>query len=479
MPVVWGLNVTVEETAVAPAGKSENQMNNPYRFSIVHKKLITAYHTVIDKMSVPSDDPRSSLRLHIAIVAAVALLLYIPTWSFDFTYLDDNNLILERKSFLENPSSLYTLFGQSFSGMPSDSYYRPAVNITFSINALCGGADPFGYHFVNTLLHLANCILLLVLLRRLCIDDKASLLAALFFAVHPANVASVAWIPGRGDLLLGCFTFGASLSLLRDSRHPGPAAKTAHLLFFLLALFTKETALCLPFVFLCLPGAEKERARQPRRRWVWIGRAAALVLYFAVRHAVIDTPPEYFLGRLQTVWQRWPELLSGLGKLLLPLRLQVVASPVDLLWWPGCIVCAVTIAAWLLPGMRRRITVLALALLVLPLLMSLFSARFAVLENRLYLPAAGVSVLTGELLRVMRTRGTNIAHGTYALVIISCIGLSVVSWRYAGNFRNRDRFSQAAIEGSPNSGIARNLRFRAFYQKEIRPHTFQDTKTTK
>jgi hypothetical protein len=397
----------------------------------------------------------------------------MPTWFFDFTYLDDNNLIYDRQSFLANPSSLYQIFGQSFSGRPSDSYYRPVVNLTYAINALFGGTRPFGYHLVNTLLHLANCILFLVLLRRCCIDDRASLLATLFFTVHPVNVASVAWVPGRNDLLLGCFTFFASLLLLRDARHPSHTVKTVHLLFFLLALFTKETALCLPLVFVFFLKAENENKRLSHGLWMWFGWVSALALYFSVRYAVIETPPGYISSKLLTIWQRWPELLSGIGKLLLPVRLQVIASPRDVLWWPGIIVIALIIGGCLLSGTRRRTMVLALTLLLLPLLMSLLSARFAVLETRLHLSAAGASIFTAELLQAIRTRGTKIVHIICAFVVISCIGLSIVSWRYAENFRNRHRFSQASIEGSPNSGIARNLRFRASYQREMHPHTLK------
>lgn len=396
-------------------------------------------------------------------VAAVAALLYAPVWRYDYTYLDDNNLVLDQQSFLSQPSSLYAVFGRSFFASASDSYYRPVVNLSFAINALVDGVRPLGYHLVNGLLHGIACVLLLALLRRFRFGDLASLCAALVFAVHPVNAASVAWIPGRNDTLLGCFTFGACLLLLQDARQSGPAVKTGHLLFFLLALFTKETAIILPLLFIVLLWAVEGRHALRRHGWMWAGWAIAIAAYCAARHAVITAPPGYVAGQLQTAWQRWPELLSDIGKLLLPVRLQVLAAPQDVVWWPGIVVVAIAGAACFMRGMRRGIMALALAFVLLPLLMSLLGASYVVLETRLYLPAAGMCVLLAEVLRATQLQGTKMSIAAFGVVAIFIIAMGIVNLRYVPSFRDRDCFSIAALEGSHNSSVARSLRFRAFH----------------
>ena len=398
-----------------------------------------------------------------AIVAAVAVALYMPTWRYDYTYLDDNNLILEQQSFLSKPSSLYEVFGRSFFGDSSDTYYRPVVNLSFAVNAQIGGVHAFGYHLVNCLLHAAACVLLLALFRGLRIGDLNSFFAALFFAIHPVHAASVAWIPGRNDALVGCFTFCACLLLLRDARRPGKAAKIGHLLCLLLALFTKETALCLPLLFIVLLWAIEGRHALLRRWWMWAGWAIAMAVYFAARHAVITSPPGYVAGQFRTALQGWPVLLSDLGKLLLPVRLQVIAAPVDTLAWPGIVVAAIIGASCFIRGMRRGIVALALAFVALPLLMSLLGAKYVVLETRLYLPIAGVGILLGELLRATRLLGAKTAISAFAVVAVFTVALGIVTMRYIPSFHDRDRFSNAAISGSPNSAIAHNLRFKALH----------------
>jgi len=416
---------------------------------------------------VCADEKRLRFWLHAAIVALVAFLLYLQTVRYDYTYLDDNNLVLDQQSLLSKPSSLYEVFSRSFFNDPTDQYYRPIVNLSFAVNTLIGGTRPFGFHLVNCLLHAFTCVFLLALLRRLRIGEINSFLAAIVFAVHPVNAASVAWIPGRNDVLLGCFAFGACIMLLQHARKPGLAAKSGHLVCFLLALFTIETAVVLPIVFIFLLWAVDGHNALVRLRWMWAGWAIVVAGYFAARYAVITPLPGYTAGQLLSAWHRGPELLSDFGKLLLPIRLQVLAAPQDTLSWPGIVVIAITATLCFMRGVRTRIAAIALALMLLPLLISLLGARYVVLETRLYLPAAGMCILLGEFLRTFQIKGMKFATVARAGVAMLAMALCLVNMHYIPNFRDRDTFSQAAIKGSPDSGIAASLRFKSFYHDDL------------
>jgi hypothetical protein len=409
---------------------------------------------------------QSKFWLHAALVAIIAMAIYSPTLRYDFTYLDDNNLVLDQQELLAKPSGLYKVFGHSFFDDPSDAYYRPVVNLSFAVNALLDGVHPFGYHLVNCLLHAATCVLLLALLRGLGFDPWSALLAALLFAVHPVNAASVAWIPGRNDVLFGCFAFAGSLFLLYDARRPAWALKIGHGACFAFALFTIETAVCLPLMFGVLLWVEKGRGAFKRRKWMWGSWAIAFTAYALARHAVI-APSGYALGQMFSFWQRLPELLSGVGKLLIPLRLQVLAAPQDVLWWPGVASGTLMIAICFLKGMRSGIIMFAWAMILLPLLMGLLGARNVVLETRLYLPAAGFCVLLAEFLHGIRPKGALIYKSAFALIIAFGLMCCIVNLCYVPSFRDRSSFSQAAIKGSPNSGIAHSLIFRASYKNEL------------
>jgi hypothetical protein len=326
------------------------------------------------------------------------------------------------------------------------------------IDAQWTGTRPLGYHLTNVALHAAASVLVLGLLLRLGLGELSAFWAALCFAAHPVQVGSVAWIPGRNDVIMSGFALGACLLLLRAGERPGLAPKFGHLLCFTAALFSKETALALPLLFVALAWAIAPERELWRRRWLWIGWACALALYLTARFAVIG--PEHGLGieRIQTAWQRSAVLLSDLGKLLFPVRLRVLSAPEDVLAWPGLVAIAgVAALVWLVRGLRVRIMLLAAAFTLVPLVTGLLGAKVVVLENRLYLAAVGTSILAGEVLRAVRAGGgryarTWLAGATAVLVVLASVGLG-----YCPSFRDRERFSRAAIEGSPHSGLAAHL----------------------
>jgi hypothetical protein len=390
-------------------------------------------------------------------VALVAVLVYAPTWSYDYTYLDDNDLILDQRSFLVNPSSMFGAFGRTYFGGASESYYRPVVNLSFVLDAQWTGTRPFGYHFTNVLLHAAVSVLVLRLCLRLGFGELPALWAALLFVLEPVQVASVAWIVGRNDVIMTGFALGACLLLLRAGERPGLGPKVGHLVCFAAALFSKETALGLPFLCVALGWAIAPEHEPWRRRWPWIGWAGTVALYFGARFAVIG--PEHGRGieRIQTASERSAVLLSDLGKLLCPVRPQVLAAPEDLLVWPGVVAIALVAAlVWWVRGLRRRIVLLALGFTLVPLLGALAGAKAVVLENRLYLAVVGTSLLGGEVLRAlgatMRQKWVLVALASAALGVLGVLGLG-----YASSFRDREHFSRAAIEGSPHSGLAAHL----------------------
>jgi hypothetical protein len=60
---------------------------------------------------------------------------------------------------------------------------------------------PGGHHAVNLLFHIANTLLLLLLLARATGSHWRSTFVAAIFALHPLHVESVAWISERKDVL--------------------------------------------------------------------------------------------------------------------------------------------------------------------------------------------------------------------------------------------------------------------------------------
>lgn len=98
----------------------------------------------------------------------------------------------------------------------SHKSFRPLCTLTFRLNYVLGGLDPWGYHLVNVGLHCGVTALFTAFCRPLLGGGPWSLLAGLLFASHPVHTEAVAGVVGRADVGAAfCFL----VSLMCYARH--------------------------------------------------------------------------------------------------------------------------------------------------------------------------------------------------------------------------------------------------------------------
>jgi len=114
------------------------------------------------------------------------------------------------------------------------------------------GLDPRGHHAVNVALHVLNVALLFLVLRSLTGDAAASFAVSALFALHPANVESVAWIAQRKTLLSTLFALLAIGSYARYARGGGVSPYLLSLACLALSLMSKGMFVTLPLALLLL-----------------------------------------------------------------------------------------------------------------------------------------------------------------------------------------------------------------------------------
>jgi len=86
------------------------------------------------------------------------------------------------------------------------SNWHPVTWLSHMLDIQLFGLHPAGHHWVNLGFHIANTLLLFIVLRQLTRAVWRSALVAALFGLHPLHVQSVAWISERKDLLCGFFT---------------------------------------------------------------------------------------------------------------------------------------------------------------------------------------------------------------------------------------------------------------------------------
>jgi len=125
--------------------------------------------------------------------------------------------------------------------------------------------NPAGYHWTNVLLHIANTLLLFLVLNRMTGALWRSGFVAALFAVHPLHVESVAWVAERKDVLSTFFWMLTMYAYVFYVEHPGWKRYMLVFVSFFLGLTAKPMLVTLPFVLLLLDYWPLKRRQSPLR----------------------------------------------------------------------------------------------------------------------------------------------------------------------------------------------------------------------
>lgn len=415
------------------------------------------------------------------LILIIGLLLYSGTVFFGLSYLDDNILILDNYGFISKLSNIIEAFKQDVFHIlhEYDASYRPLLTASFMIDTQLDKLFGLGYHFTNILLHLIQSCLVFLFFLKLKYSRSLAFSFALIFTVHPALTATVAWIPGRNDSLMGIFALVSFIYFMEFMERARWKDYAGHMLFFILALFTKEAALGLLvaiafycyFVFRRMPVTREVKA-------LACGWAFALALWliprgYALSHNPVTVP---IITALRDIAASTPALLVYAGKAVFPFDLSIIPTIEDSAVMPS--VAAILIAGTSLHfSKNKRIgyilfgIVWFLSFLVPTFIRPVTGASAIFLESRLYLPILGVFIILGEI-DVIKNITLKDARALF-LVLATAGTLFYMSLNYSGHFRDVVSFWEYAAERSPHSPLAQaNLGW--VYDNELRSDEAED-----
>lgn len=410
----------------------------------------------------------SSWRPYFLLALAVAGL-YAQTLSFDFSGHDDYQLIKEKAGMLSNPANVLKAFETDVVWGHQEIYYRPVLTLSFMTDAIWGGMKPFAFHLGNLLLHLLAVLLLFRFLSRLGIPPGRGLVAVLFFAVHPLLSQGVGWIPGRNDPLLTALALGSFLAFMEYAQKGRKLDLVWHLLLFLLALLSKETAVFLPvmafgyWMFLKKDGEKAGGMKILLPIAGWILMAAA---YYLLRMNAIQPGASLAAARVNTLSQNLTGFVSYIGKVFFPFKLSGDPIPADLPIGYGLFSLAGLAAVFVLGGIRdRKLFWFGLSWFILFLVPTFLGntsyANFA--EHRMYLPLCGFTVM----LLQSGLKLSNRPERTAAAAVLSVWLLAFVVLNIFHTRSYADRFSYwgSTVKNSPHSYHAHNMLGRCYAQE--------------
>lgn len=386
------------------------------------------------------------------LISLINFLLYIHTLKYDFTSLDDYDLILNKHHILSKPENISLIFKTNFFMSESGSYYRPLVSISFMIDTLIGGKNPLVFHLSNLIYHIIASFLMWLLLKFFGIDKFKSLMWSLLFAVHPALVQAVVWIPGRNDSLLFIFVALVFFSLnyflkINSSKRFYYLALTSF--SFLLSLLTKENSLVvIVLILFYLMMSNREKLNFPSLIPLSTSLIVPVLIYAVLRFNASVAAPEFERLTLNTI-DYLKGFINYLGKIFLPFNLSVLtmSENINLIYGIYAILIIIILAS---KGIiNKKVFLFGWIWFILFLVsgMTGLTGFTNFLDHRLYVPMFGLIISLNQMKLI-----ENLKMKFPMIMFIAVLAVfSYLNIEHSKNFENPLVFYKSAVDSTPNS----------------------------
>jgi tetratricopeptide (TPR) repeat protein len=408
------------------------------------------------------------INLAIAAVLLIAcLIVYTPAmragfiWDDDM-YITDNPLITAGNGL-----------SRIWFSLDHPSQYFPMTYTVFYLEHKLWEFNPFGYHLVNILIHIANVFLVWIVLSKLRIGG--AWLAAAIFALHPVNVESVAWITELKNVLMTFFYLLSIIFWLRFIECPQPNLKNwfgylFSFILYVLALFSKTTACTLPIAMMIILWFKHIPIRKRHLRLI------IPYIAFGVMMGLVTIWWEQVRGSSATVLKiNYVErvLVAGkslwfyIGKLILPVNLTFSYPLWNISWtkplhYSGILaVICVAVLMWHYRAKIGRGPAAAAVFFIITLapvlgFVSIYTHYYSyVADHYVYMACIGPIALFAAVISLIWHKAAEMKRNIISVCLaVALITFSVITWRQTHIYKDLETLWWDTLEKSPNSLLA-------------------------
>ena len=342
-------------------------------------------------------------------------------------------------------------------GVTKGVFYRPLLILSYFIDYKLWQNNVVGYHLTNIILHIINCVVLFLVIKTVSNSTAISFMTTALFSLHPIQVEAVTWISGRNELLLTLFMLLALLLYTKNKISWSYGV-------FLLALFTKETALFLLSVFIIYDLCFSVDIRRAAYNYIGFLIITALYLYvrsrficgmetgvigsFGVLMRKIIETPIYYLNYLRLFFYPAgyafePAFFSGSNLKFL----YIILTAAGFL----CLFLALQ---------KSRIAVFGLLWFLLALFpcAGILPMPWPLMEHRLYFPSIGIFLcLAYGFSYLIKSRRNIIRISALSLFALLVIYFSAVTYERNNLFASEHAIWQSTIQNNPGSSAAKKF----------------------
>lgn len=418
----------------------------------------------------------------LALTLATAAVFY-QVCTYDFVNYDDNEYITENNAVRAGLSwqNVRWAFTSTIS-----NHWHPLTWLSHMLDCQLFGLNPAAHHLVNLLLHIANTLLLFLVL---ILTTKAiwpSVFVATLFALHPLHVESVAWAAERKDVLSTFFWMLTMWAYVSYAKKPNAVKYLLTIVLFVLGLMAKSMLVTMPVVLLLLDfwpleriGFAKPKAGRERPLDIFVEKIPFFILSVvsAVTTIVIMKRAGHVADVVAlTSKYRIANALVSYGMYILKMFWPSNLSPfyphpgTTLALWKaavaGVVLLVLSVVVFLLARRRYLITGwLWYLVTLLPVVGLLQVGSQAMADRYTYIPLVGLFIIisfgAAELFNKLRY-GRWISAASAVVIIFALI---VCTYRQAGFWQNSIALFEHAAQVTENNYLAYNNLSNALGQK--------------
>jgi len=357
---------------------------------------------------------------------------------------------------------------QKAAAIPGNVYFRPAISTVYSIIYNLFGPRPFFFHFFQLIFHIATAVLIYYLFRRF-FKETISLILALIFLVHPANVEAVSFASAMQEVTF-TLTGITGLYLFVSSENLSITKVFSATFLLLIALLMKETAIVFFLLVFCYLILFKRKQADILINYS-IFAVILLMIYFLFR---LSGGNLYVQGQglfpimrvsLATRLINIPMIiLYYLGKFFFPLNLGiaqhwVIKSPSFINFFLPLIleILLFLVAFIFFLKKKNKIFVLFLFWFLVGLTphLQIIPLNMTVAERWLYFPMIGLLGMIGVVLSSPRRRGSRLLISLGIIILLFSIRSFVrtLDWRSGLVLYSRDIKKNSSFDLQNNLGV--------------------------
>jgi len=257
--------------------------------------------------------------ISIFLIVALGFIVYANSLRGAFVW--DDAVLVKGNIYISDFSKIKNIFTEDIGrgGNARFNFYRPLQMLSYMMDFSFWKLNPLGYHLTNIFIHIFSALAVFWLLLIILNNEKVALASSLLFVVFPGYTEAVTYISGRAEAMSGLFLLLALIFYIKYSNLCNFKFYFLTVLFFIMAVLSKESALIFPLLAVLYNYVFKIKVK--KNLYIFILSAAILLSlprFLFLNHLLLPGP-----GLLERIPGFFAALAAYLKILILPVNLHM------------------------------------------------------------------------------------------------------------------------------------------------------------